>query len=1572
MDEYHSIKCKAVEDPGGGTNPPEVTLSDMLQWLPGAAFVLRVTGERTAAFPYVSTRLIELVGVQPQALTTDATGLLQWISEQELEDFFIAARRSHQEGFPWQQELRINHPEKGTVWLEWNAQPVEQTGEKLWKGFVLDITERKLAQQKATLFEAISNHSSEAVYLLNSDGFFEYVNDALCHMMGYPREMLLNMGPHDIDPDATRTDVESFLQRVRKEEKVSFECNHLRRDGTVFPVEVIATPVDYEPGRLTLVITQDISQQRRISADLQRSEREFLSLTENIPDNIGRWDLQGCFLYMNPALEKTMQISAEHAQGRKLEDVLQQRFKEFTRVVYQVITTAKPAFMQRTEVPTADGEIQLHDVKIIPEFDDYGDLISVLGLGRDMTEHYRIQDKLTAYSSQLHLLRRAVDVSTDAFFIIDSSFRIIEVNDSACQNLGYTREELLRMTPLDFDPDVGWQDLEEAASSMKPGCFYLTEARHKTRDGRIYPVELGAKVFHENGESYSVTIARDISQRKREEQEKNWLQLALNVSADALYIVHLELDHHSFVSVNDTACQMLGYTREELMALSIPDLDPNKPEEVLKQVVLEMKPGEVRVVESVHIAKDGHRIPVEIAFKITDGDDGKGYMIAMVRDITQRINAEQAFKSLAENSPDFIISYDLEHRIRYLNEKLRSDLGLESVDDVLGLTPIEAWPDGRFNMFEQAIDQVISTGSGDSFEFEQPGENGSIEYRQVLIGPEQDAAGRMIGVLAFGRIITSLRENERRLQRLLENLPGVATEYYLRADGTGYFPYLSHGIETLYGVSHEEALGDGSTLFELVHPDDRDRIDKALADSAKNLTPYHEEYRILPRNASERWLEVRSVPERQADGGILWTGIKLDISERKLAQHRQYLLERALERMFDGSALVDRQGIILEANKALCEMLRYNKSELVGRPMSDIIEVLADTSWDSYWVHIANVGGVLQIETQCVILGGETLPTEVAFSVFEFEGASYILANIRNISERKQIEDRLQMAASVFDAASEGIIITDPDGNILDTNPAFTRITGYSRAEAIGRNPSFLSSGKQDEKFYEEMWTESLLKTGLWSGEVINLKKNGELYTEQLNIAAVHDGSGTLKHYVGIFTDISQFKRQKQHLQHIAHHDVLTNLPNRLLLTRRLAFAIDQAQNTGQALAILYLDLDGFKPINDNYGHGAGDRVLIKVAERLTEYLRATDTVARIGGDEFVILLTGVSGIGECKLTASRLLDVVSELIMIDDQVVNLSASIGVCVYNSDEAIDPDTLLRNADQAMYLAKSAGRNQFVFWDPQEQGHDGKFNQTIHDLRLAIQEEQFTVFYQPIIDLATGQVVKAEALIRWQHPVLGMVPPSEFIPVAENGGLIHAIGDLVFHNTVQLVGHVNELPGVDKHSPIQISVNRSPRQFFHRDGADKWIQYLNQQHVDGCLLGVEITEGLLLDDWSDVHRQLNQLRNIGFSISLDDFGTGYSALSYLKKFSIDYLKIDRSFINDIVQDADSQAIVKSIIAMARQLGIKTIGEGVETFEQSKILKAAGCDYAQGYYYAKPMPGDEFLKFVAHNRAGPRSIH
>lgn len=773
----------------------------------------------------------------------------------------------------------------------------------------------------------------------------------------------------------------------------------------------------------------------------------------------------------------------------------------------------------------------------------------------------------------------------------------------------------------------------------------------------------------------------------------------------------------------------------------------------------------------------------------------------------------------------------------------------------------------------------------------------------------------------------------------------------------------SNKIYEVLGLKPIDVKDSADPFLTRIFPSDIDQFILSAVYSARSMEPWCVNFRFDHYVKGEIWVEWRANPIFK-NYELIWDGVMLDFTEQKRSQRMLHLLESALDNMSDGSLVIDRQGNILEANRSICEMLGFNRSEIIGSKIFAFSDEFSQEKWSDHWEEIVNAGYFMQIETVIYTRLGYSLDVNVSINLFKFEDEVYNLSCVRDISNLKGNDGCRLVAASAFEASREGVVITDKEVCIQDVNPAFSLITGYSFGEVIGNKPNIISSGEHDKLFYKAMWS-SLKNEGSWSGEIRNRHKKGRLYTAYLSIQAVRDDVGDIKHYIGSLSDISQIKNKERYLQYLAYHDALTNLPNRLMLSSLLSNALAAVNKNDSLLGVLCLDLDGFKPINDDYGHEVGDKVLVEVSRRLLEQTRSTDKVVRVGGDEFVVLLVGVQDAEVCAHAANRLLDAIAKPIVIGEDTVDLTVSIGICLQSGESGGDTDVLIRHANQAMCMAKSGGRNQYVFFGRSRLNDNQESIRTVHELRRGLKNDQFAVYYQPIIDLATGRVTKAEALVRWKHPKHGMVPPSEFIPIAENGGLINEIGGLVFRNAARVAYTLNSYEEIGS-DMVQISINRSPRQFLHRDGVDQWIDYLRAHNIPGELIGVEITEGLLLDDRPNVLQQLNLLRSNGISISLDDFGTGYSALSYLTKFKIDYLKIDRSFVKDIVVDTDYRAIVNSIIHMAKQIGIQTIGEGIETEEQRDMLKAAGCDMAQGFLYARPMPENEFIEFVLTNRA------
>jgi diguanylate cyclase (GGDEF)-like protein/PAS domain S-box-containing protein len=548
----------------------------------------------------------------------------------------------------------------------------------------------------------------------------------------------------------------------------------------------------------------------------------------------------------------------------------------------------------------------------------------------------------------------------------------------------------------------------------------------------------------------------------------------------------------------------------------------------------------------------------------------------------------------------------------------------------------------------------------------------------------------------------------------------------------------------------------------------------------------------------------------------------------------------------------------------------------------------------------------------------------------------------------------LKLAAAVFEQGQEGIMITDTRGRILRVNRAFSEISGYSEAEALGQGASLLSSGRQGKEFYREMW-ETIDTTGHWQGEIWNRRKDGHIYPEWLAISRVLGPDGQPSHYIGIFNDITRHKEAEVRIQRLAHFDALTGLPNRALLSDRARHAISMAQRSHEPLAVLFLDLDHFKNINDTLGHRIGDELLVEIAARMKAVMRDEDTVSRQGGDEFIVVLPGTDADGAAH-AAGRLIEAIAVAFKVEQFELVVTPSIGIAMYPNDGE-DFNTLSKCADTAMYRAKQQGRNAFCFFTAEMQEHSARILQLEGALRHALARNELHLHYQPQISLRDGSIIGAEALLRWRHPELGAVSPAEFIPVAEEGGLILPIGEWVLRSAArQMKAWIDG--GL---APMIVAVNLSAVQFRHAHLPELVSRILAEEGLAPQYLELELTEGVAMNDPLAAIAVIDDLHARGIRVSIDDFGTGYSSLSYLKRFQVYKLKIDQSFVRDISVDPEDRAIVGSVIGLAENLGLRTIAEGVETEEQLAFLRQQGCQEVQGYYFSRPLPADEFEAFV-----------
>jgi diguanylate cyclase (GGDEF)-like protein/PAS domain S-box-containing protein len=668
----------------------------------------------------------------------------------------------------------------------------------------------------------------------------------------------------------------------------------------------------------------------------------------------------------------------------------------------------------------------------------------------------------------------------------------------------------------------------------------------------------------------------------------------------------------------------------------------------------------------------------------------------------------------------------------------------------------------------------------------------------------------------------------------------------------------------------------------------------------------------------------------------------------------------------DAVIVADEQGIVLEWNPQAEAIFGWPRDEIVGQALCEAI--IPASQRDAHQQGMkqlveTGVSHILgkRIETKALHRDGSEFPIELTITRLHESKGWLFSAFVRDLTDQKVAEEELRLAATTF-SSHAGILITDANATILRVNPAFEAMTGYAAEEIVGQNPRILQSDRQDKAFYRRMWS-AIGDSGQWQGELWNRRKDGSLYAEWLTVTAAKNAAGEITHYVGTSQDITERKNAEARFEHLAYHDDLTDLANRRLLHDRTEHEIAMAKRHGFFGALLYLDLDHFKHLNDALGHPVGDELLRQVAGRLKTLVREEDTVARVGGDEFVILLRVLSpnplkASSETQAVAEKIQSRLSEPYDLQGHRYHISTSIGIVLFPEGQD-NADDVLKHADSALYRAKDEGRNTARFYQPSMQAVAEARLALEKDLRHALEYDELSLHYQPQFN-GDGELIGAEALIRWQHPEQGMILPNRFIPVAEDTGLILEIGTWVLRAAArQILAWQDE--GLYPSSQ-RLAVNVSPRQFLQVDFVDQVLNICNEEGVPLNHMELEITESLVMENVDEAIGKMTELKANGIRFSIDDFGTGYSSLSYLRRLPVDQLKIDRSFVRDIVADSDDAAIIETIIAMTKHLELGVIAEGVETREQLDFLKEKGCTAFQGYYFSRPVPAEEFTRFFS----------
>jgi diguanylate cyclase (GGDEF)-like protein/PAS domain S-box-containing protein len=852
----------------------------------------------------------------------------------------------------------------------------------------------------------------------------------------------------------------------------------------------------------------------------------------------------------------------------------------------------------------------------------------------------------------------------------------------------------------------------------------------------------------------------------------------------------------------------------------------------------------------------------------------------------------------------------------------------------------------------------------------------SAQLPQPLALTVKGEIGQLVD--GFNRILQTWTLREAALQKSEQNLAITLNSIgdgVIATDTTGRITAMNPAAEALTGWTLAEAQGRVlDQVFHLINAQTRQPVlnPVQLVLEHGDVVGMASHTTLLARGGGEHQIADSASPILNASSAIV--GVVLvfsDVSE----QYRVELALKTSEQQYRSLLENLSSGVVVHRPDTSISLCNTMAAALLGLTQD---QMLGKTAPDPDWCFLAEDGTPLplvhypvnlvldsHVPLRNYVVGvhhpGGALPTWAicnAYPMWDDEGKLLqVVVTFTDITERKLAEAKLQLAASVFAHAREGITITDTHGTIVDINEAFTRVSGYSREEAIGQNPRILSSGRQDKAFYAAMWS-ALNLQGHWSGEIWNRRKNGEVYAELLTISAVRNAQGVTQQYVALFSDITTIKEHQRQLEHIAHFDALTGLPNRLLLADRLQQAMVHAQRRGQQVAVAYLDLDGFKSVNDRYGHDVGDQLLIQLARAMKETLREGDTLARIGGDEFVAVLIDLEGIESCVPLLTRLLEAAASPVPLSHGVMQGSVSIGVTFYPQEHEVEADQLLRQADQSMYQAKLSGKNRYHLFDAAQDSSMRVHHESLERIRLALANGEFVLHYQPKVNMRSGRVIGAEALIRWQHPEKGLLAPATFLPVIEDHPLAVEVGEWVIHTALTQIARWHA-SGLD----LAVSVNIGARQLQQGDFVARLQTILTMHpHVNPASLELEVLETSALADMEQVSLVIEDCARIGVNFALDDFGTGYSSLTYLKRLRVALLKIDQSFVRDMLDDPDDLAILEGVIGLAAAFKRAVIAEGVETVAHGTALLHLGCEMAQGYGIARPMPADQLPEWVA----------
>lgn len=1400
----------------------------------------------------------------------------------------------------------------------------------------------------------------------------------------------------------------------------AFEAECHSASGSQRTWYVVLNPLLDEHGvaRGFASVWTDITERRRAEEALEENARFLQLIMDAIPTPLFYKNTEGCYLGCNSAFASLFGLTKEQILGRTIYDLAPKRLADTYHRADKALLAAGGTHCYETTIARPDGISRsvLFNKATFAHPD--GSCAGLVGALLDVTDQKKAEDALRDSENRLKTMWDALQ--TGVMLIDPATHTIVHANAAAAAMCGWSAREIVGRLCHDClcPTDKGECPITDLGQRVNSSEGVLTRA-----DGEQVPIVRTVTTVTLNGREHLLESFVDVSALKQVEHdlavERERLSVTLRSIGDGVVAVDLS---GRITVLNRVAETMTGWSEHDALGRPVSDVlniiseSAGDRQHPIEDVLSTGEPAEL-TDDAVLVARDGTRRSIEDS--CVPKRDAEGRVVGAVlvfRDVTQQRRvaeelmwAARVDAALADLSKALLHSVSLDEMsdmvLRHAQSLTGSEFGFVGyVDPATGymISPTmtrSVWeacqvrdkdivfkePKGLYGWVLHNRTPMLTNNPIDDPRSEGT-PPGHVPITQFLSAPAI-LGDRLVGTVALanpGRDYTqrdldfverlasvyalaverkhaedALRDSEERFRELFHSVNDAIFLTPIDENGLpGRFIEVNDVACRRLGYSRDELLRMSPT--DVDDPDSAAAIAPLMADLLKHgQATFEANHRtkcgqIIPVEVSSHVFTL--------EGQRMVLSVARDITERKLAENKLRESEQQKNAILDGLKdvvveYVDPELRIIWTNAGISEALGVDQNDAVGEHCYELVQGRKSPCPRCSAVKAVRTGKFEQGQT--VTPDGRewiTRSNPIRDAHGRIEGIVHVAVNV---TDMRRAERALRIHTTAMNAATDQIVITDHRGRVEFVNPAFTRETGYAPADVEGRTLRVLSSGKHDREFYADLW-KTVLAGNTWHGEVTNRRKDGTTYVDDMTITPIKGAAGKVEHFIAIKRNVTEKTLYQEKLDHLAHHDPLTGLPNRLLFSDRLSMKLSESRQNGQSMAIMFIDLDRFKLINDTLGHNVGDGLLKDVASRLRKTLRDVDTIARMGGDEFTLILPNIRTTEHPMRVASRVLQAFSAPFQVEGHELFISPSIGVSIYPEDGQ-DVETLVKNADTAMYRAKEQGRNNCQLYTKALNAKALERITLETSLRNALRRHEMMVHYQPQVDIRTGDILGVEALARWKHPELGFVPPSQFVPLAEDTGLIMPISEWMLYEVCQQNKDWQDagLP------PMVASVNISARQLEHDHLLRAVRTVLDKTGLDPSYLGIELTESMLMRNTDHSAEVLGQLKEMGVHVSVDDFGTGHSSLSYLKRLPIDSVKIDQSFVRDITINPDDAAISGAVVAMAHSLKLSVVAEGVETLEQLEFLRSLKCDMIQGYFISRPVPADELTQLLVDAR-------